>query len=392
MDYCAETQKSNNTILKSKKYDEAVGKIVGTFLVVQMANIVLRNTGIITSKMSIVFFTTFFLARIIYELNYVKKTFPIALYIECAFCGLTIISFILYPEAQDKITIRCLWTMTYCIPLYIFGKYVKDLDLFFRQTISASFIALFLAIFAAIMHYKDPSLYRYSMSLGYALLFPVLSFFSCARAKKLFLIPFLIGLLVILVLGSRGPLLGVGIYFIFLVFEKKSRLFFIKCFYGLGLLVVIIASLQVLFVPFTGVFLGGGIQSRTFSMITEGILFQDSGRFNIFNKFFDALVVSPLWGYGIFAWESEFGYYPHNIFIELIYSFGFLFGGVLSVLLVTKVVLGLFFSDEKAREVVRIVVLSSLPGLLVSGTFLQSPLFWLMMGFTGVKINSFCKI
>ena len=343
LDYCAETQKSNNTILKSKKYDEAVGKIVGTFLVVQIANIVLRNTGIITSKISIVFFTTIFIARILYELNCIKKTFPIAVYIECAFCGLTIISFILYPEAQDKITIRCLWTMTYCIPLYIFGKYVKDFNLFFRQTISASFIALLLAIFAAIMHYIDPSLYRYSMSLGYALLFPVLSFFSYAREKNVYLILFLIGILIIFLLGSRGPLIGVGIYSIFLVFEKKSRLFYIKCFFVLGLLAVLITSFQTLFVFFTDVFLGVEIQSRTISMITEGIIFQDSGRFNIFNKFFDAIDVSPLWGYGIFAWESEFGYYPHNIFIELIYSFGFLFGGVLSVLLVTKVVLGLFF-------------------------------------------------
>src|SRR5690606_30091320 len=67
--------------------------------------------------------------------------------------------------------------------------------------------------------------------------------------------------------------------------------------------------------------------SRVFSYISsEGIEWDStSGRNDLYEKAIEYISKSPIIGYGVFGMFSEFGFYPHNLILEVLLQGGLVY-------------------------------------------------------------------
>ena len=108
----------------------------------------------------------------------------------------------------------------------------------------------------------------------------------------------------------------------------------------------------------------------------------DSGRLEIQKELIRQIKINPF-GYGLGGDRVFTGWYAHNIFLELIVQFGIFIGGFLCVFLVYIVISSL----RKARAEMQILsilllfICTGLIKLLISGSYLIEPYFFLLLGF-----------
>lgn len=123
-----------------------------------------------------------------------------------------------------------------------------------------------------------------------------------------------------------------------------------------------------------------GFESRTLEMIGKGEISSDSGRSMIWEAVWKAIKEGGIFGYGAFG-DRPFVYpihyvgYSHNIFLELICSFGIV-GVILSIILVfASLRMILFCKDNKYKELFIIFFSISLQ-LLISMSLWYVWEFW----------------
>lgn len=241
--------------------------------------------------------------------------------------------------------------------------------------------------------------YQYNLSFGYLLLLPVIVFLYFYIKERKFHYLFIIagGLFLIFTQGSRGALLVVGIFAGLMILnnimetkEKKQRL--IKLSLILLLCLVVIMFGHYLINMIVSLLKNIGIHSRTLDLFASGEITNDSGRSIIWNAVIEGIKNGSIWGYGFFG-DRPFVYpfhyvgYSHNIFLELIISFG-LFGIIIILLMIIGACLMIFkCSDNQWREIF-IIYFSLSCQLMISMSFWYVPEFWatLAIGYTYFKI------
>lgn len=228
---------------------------------------------------------------------------------------------------------------------------------------------------------------QYSLSFGYAMLFPTIVFMYCffREKKRYYMLLSLLGLVLILLQGSRGailmPIIFIGLMAISDIVDTKSKvrrkrkIVFILCIaaailiLGIPLLKLLVKILQLF-----------GVESRTLELLASGKFTGDSGRSVIWNSVWEAIKSGGLLGYGAFGdrpfvYPHHFVGYSHNIVLELICSFGIV--GVLIVLVIIAVSLRVIFCCRDARwRGLFIVFFSIASQLLLSLSFWYVWEFW----------------
>lgn len=182
------------------------------------------------------------------------------------------------------------------------------------------------------------------------------------------------GLGLIVFFGSRGALVSFFIYLILFCISTKKIIYsvvvlaitVICCLYFEDIGSVIISILNDL-----------NVESRSLNLIFTNFL-HDSGRGDIYRTFFALIEQKPFIGYGIASDIYLVGYYPHNIFIEILFNFGLIFGTILILLLLVGI--SASFYDRKARDCVCILFCITAVTLLYSGSYLLNSLFWFYIG------------
>lgn len=203
---------------------------------------------------------------------------------------------------------------------------------------------------------------------------------------KLLLLIF--SLLALLMLGSRGAFLSPIIFvFLFLVLCKK----FYK---NKVLMFFLLLSATLIFVYFDQILLfmidyitGEGYSTRIVELLSEGEISYDNGRYFIVEKIINTLDSHP-WGLGLCGSQVvASGFYAHNLFLELIATFGWYFGGLICVLLIVFIVKG-FISceDDTQRGFYLVLLCTSFIPLMFSGIFLREPFLFMFLGY------NFCLI
>lgn len=130
----------------------------------------------------------------------------------------------------------------------------------------------------------------------------------------------------------------------------------------------------------------GLTDSRTVQSIINGSAFESKSRDLIYERAQHELSNLGMKMHGLFgdriAFEKYGGIlYVHNIFYELLFSFGWIIGGVISVWLVIKIIKGYFFQkDDMKRLMVSYFVCLIFLRLLVSGSFVIEGQFLLLIG------------
>ena len=88
------------------------------------------------------------------------------------------------------------------------------------------------------------------------------------------------------------------------------------------------------------------------------------------------------WGFGLAGCDRIIGIYPHNIWIEILFSFGLIPGLLLIIILLHRIVKKFFIlKNETTRCFLALLVCSSILKLCFSFTFLTDPYFFILIGF-----------
>ena len=238
----------------------------------------------------------------------------------------------------------------------------------------------------------------YNLSIGYNVLLFTLTFLFCAFKEKKMIdwIGAAAGVAIILVAGSRGPILDiiifVVIYYIIKLKDRKKRMIKIAGISGVGLLLYYIYPY--LLSACSWVLDRFNLSSRFIEKLVNGSIADDSGRLTIWKAAVEMINENPL-GYGAMGSRHVLNKYiyvahPHNFFLEVFIDFGVIIGAVIIVLLFYWTIKLFSVKDNDAWRGVFLIFFSRGCQLLVSLTFWHSISLWGCLA-VGVCMWKDCK-
>lgn len=270
------------------------------------------------------------------------------------------------------------WTLGACIPLAFAMFIIKNKVVFYNLFIKNSFFMLVLLSLVFLIRDDDVV---YIMSFSYLvlviLLFHLNEFIAKRKSRYIFLVIYEI--MLIIIYGSRGSLLCLAIYLIFVLFIKQEN-YILKVIY-----ILLMLSLIVFYDKLGNAIIHTldfyGYNNRTLTLLFGDITYL-SGRDVIIEKAIDMILHKPVIGWGL-ANEIEYiNVYPHNIIIELILDFGIPIGGLLTFLILVAIIKTIKITGrikDTQADMTLIFMCCGLISLLISGTYLKNIEFFLFV-------------
>lgn len=235
----------------------------------------------------------------------------------------------------------------------------------------------------------------YNLEFGYNMLFPISFFVAVAYLKQqyMYYIPFAMGALMILLGGSRGASLFIPFTFVLMFplkwenISRNKRLLFVFSILLLIPVLFYVYSYYELILYFIMDYLSSkGLQSRTLMSLVTGSFSEANGRDRIFEIVIELIKTGGPFGRGFYGERifvgQEFRWgYSHNLFLELLVSFGYIGGSIIILLLLY----GIFSLYRKCRtqeqKIVFVTMLVPSLKLLLSNSFWYTPFFWALIAF-----------
>lgn len=250
------------------------------------------------------------------------------------------------------------------------------------------FIGLFWTPFNKYLFFSDYMDFGFNFAL-YIFIFTFM-YKKIFKSNKMFLIELLI-IFEIVFFANKGSILVVlMIIFIYnFFFSKKTIKFFLKYSFLLLITLIVIFYIQDILNSLYSFLLKNNLNSyslKTLIAVLDNSSDGLSGRNFIWDNAKYYYRLSPLFGNGIGSFNSYYGYYTHNIFLEILTSFGVI-GMIFFVILMLKEILTTIFSnDEMLKKIyVVLVILSIIPLCFSMYMVIWTP-FWLMLYFNQNKI------
>lgn len=368
-----------------KKTDDLFIRAFGLFLLENSLNLFLKqcfNNYYISNYLSI-FLGIIFLFYIIIMII-TKYTFLMGRIIILETIGTLIIFYSVLNNLDFaySILLKCSWIIIFCIPLSLFAYYVKDwnkvLNNIFMIVVICSFISVANVFLSKIDDY-------YNMSIGYSMLPLILIEIRKAISKKI--VWFLVVLQIVLIVFycSRGPLLCIAIYIIYLFFfssNSKTKIF--KKILFSFIFVFALINYSFILRGVNNILNYFGIYSRTMDMLSRGDINNSTGRLEVYQLLIPHIMDNPIFGLGV---AGEIRYIissPHLLFLELLLNYGLIVGLLISCFILIII----SYSLIKTRFRNDIIILFMCAGfihLMLSSTYLETPIFWILLA-TCLKI------
>ncbi len=223
----------------------------------------------------------------------------------------------------------------------------------------------------------------YSLSFGYDLLLfcLVFLFFALSEKKPIDLIMAIAGFVMIILGGSRGPLMCIAIFLIiYIILWVKNSKYKVMCI--VGLVTVSLAFLlfyESIMTSIIQLLESMNIESRTIRMILEGNISDDNGREPLWNAAIQMIKENPF-GWGMMGTRHVVYYlhvvgHPHQFFLEVLVDFGVIAGSVIIIMLLTSSY-RIFSMPNKHWNAVFLIFFSRACHLLISGTYWHLLPFW----------------
>lgn len=226
----------------------------------------------------------------------------------------------------------------------------------------------------------------YSLSFGYNLAFPTIMFIYnyVVRKRNTYLFGSIIGSLLVLIYGNRGAILVLLIYILLLIIGYIRPLKPIRKFIILALLSIAIVLLIYFSDMITNNFIrwlnNHDLNSRNINLIISGKISNDNGRKVIWDTVIRAIEKGGIFGYGVlgdrpFVTPIHYVGYSHNIFLELVASFGIL-GYIFIIYIIIDSVYMIFHCKDKDSYDLFIILFALSCQLLLSMSLWYTWEFW----------------
>lgn len=288
------------------------------------------------------------------------------------------------------------------VPWLIAAYAVQDFKLYKKYLYISAIIILVSFIFNLFVFRVEMINERsYSQYYTYVLL-PTAIILADALYEKISVLNIALLILTIILMlsmGGRGPLACVFLFFIL----KNLTLFRLdlkKAFINNIPIILLISVANIYFsnilLFLLNVFQKMNFSTRTISGIMEGTLLEDRARNRLMKYSLELIGDNFFTGVGIGKdrillaskmrstdlLSEAVGWYPHNIFIELLLQFGVVIGCAIILYIIWHLFISVFKSSLKARvDVICIFIGIGFFPLLFSGSYINSSLFFALMGF-----------
>jgi len=306
---------------------------------------------------------------------------------------------LIYTNITDIAYNPVLILFLYCFPIFILTWKIRDIDVLYNTMIKCSRLCLILSI---IGYFIFGLLNQYTavayMSYSYYILPAVCLCLQNKRNGKadyLDLILSLLGIVVIIVAGSRGAVVCLLIFVaIKIVRERRDIKVVIIALIAAIIVAIVIVNWQSILAFVANILNAKGLYSRNFNALLSGSFSQSQERNIIWKQIANAIKKSPIIGYGLWGERPIIGGFSHNIVLEMLCSFGVIFG-VLIIGYVFIAPLKLYFKktlNDKVKIILLSAIINGLIPLFFSGSYLNSPWFFFMLGIiTNSRLKNFEK-
>ncbi len=304
-------------------------------------------------------------------------------------------SLLLNPEIQGYSVNLTLMFISRFLLAFVMISQLKYPRMLIRETFRFSWIIPIYVLLYAISPKDLSTGYAYSITFSYNLLLPAVASFYCfyvLKEKKIYaLVISIIAIIGMIVYGSRGTIVCVGTAVIYILFFNRNT-------YSTKKFVIIIGGT---IIAFSILFAKDSIlstltyllpNSRSLYLIQNSNFLWDSNRNNYFDMASRFLQDTPLKVTGlagdVFVYGNKFGLgvelgrHSHNIFVELIVSYGIILGGMACTIVVIKLLSTIVKSrwNSDIKDMCAFIIIPLLPFTLISGSLCQSYQHWLLLG------------
>ena len=322
-------------------------------------------------------------------------------YLGCLF--LYGLNFLFYPENFDALCEYAFTCLFLVFPCYFIGRIIEP-EVFFEVFVWLAGICIVMDLFyflyfvqsaKSLQDAKEILAYD-NMFAAYQLLPHVLIMAWAAMRKFNIITLFLsiLGVLLLLSFGSRGPLACAGVFIIvyFFFFMKFKHSGYVKaCLAGVGVLMLLFQKQIALFLKV--IFDDMSLSTRIIDRILSGGLSHDTGRSWLTDRLYGILDHNDsFFGLGMFGSQRYGIIYSHSFLCDLHVTFGYYIGTLILIVLVLILAAGIWTCRSKMDlAFILLLFCASVVKLFVSSTFLLDPLFFLLIGFCIANITRYEK-
>lgn len=201
-----------------------------------------------------------------------------------------------------------------------------------------------------------------NMSWSYGVLMAIcfISIYLLKDKRRIAILPIVLGIIGILLYGSRGTLIGLLIGIVLLIIFYNSgkmsgkNYFLLFLFAGLGIFLLSDAGLTIV----STILKNAGLNSRFIDSLVDFSFsnFEETsnGRWIIWTTVVELIKTGPFYGYGVMGERNavysvgmKWGY-SHNVFLEILSNFGWLIGSIILVYSVISIIR--FFKSSKNAD------------------------------------------
>ncbi|SDD99350.1 O-antigen ligase like membrane protein [Bhargavaea beijingensis] len=303
------------------------------------------------------------------------------------FITIFLMNLLIFPEIKQYLPETLFWFFIICLPTALYYLAIQDKKIFLEMLLKSAYLQLLIGLFFIVSFFIRGTGNVYDMVFSYHISIPVIlllyKFFRERSVLDLILV--VLGVLSILMIGSRGPLLSIIVFILLSILfqtygrrkEGKSILF--------SLLIGVLISFGLLYldkiiIMLERIFTSLGVDSRTLRIFTNDNIDFSTGRGPIYDATKEKILENPLWGHGILG-DREFlnGTYPHNLFLELLAQFGIILGSILIIIFFVYTFLSFINKYKAERDLALLFFSIGVVQLFVSNTFWMSYNFWLFL-------------
>lgn len=281
------------------------------------------------------------------------------------------------------------------LPWFCIGTHmISAKDIYYGMVDNSRFILLTSIIMILFITYIGGFTKAGNMAVSYALLpYCALLFDKAVSQKNIrhFVLCIFV-LLFILLYGSRGPVLGFGIFCVIYIirYVKEHRIMF---FSAVTILSIVLLNWQDILNIVKRIIYRYGISSRTISKLLNGTITNDSGRSNYYKATIDVIVKYPVTGLGIAGERPHLletitsisekpisSIYPHNFVLEFLAQYGILLGSIFVIVVIVFLISGIWNENIYKSKIILIIGVTEIVHLMLSSTYTISPLFFFFLG------------
>lgn len=211
----------------------------------------------------------------------------------------------------------------------------------------------------------------YDMSVGYRMLYTSIVFaLFFLRTKGLLRFAYLglsiVSAALMAVFGSRTAVLSLAVFAtLYVLFCQRTKNTKKKLLIEIVFLLIAgcgyyVLNNQALLLSISETLAGMGFKSRILDTLVEGSVSLDLGRNYLYSTMWQMILKHPIAGNGVFADRYIGGIYCHQIVLEILVDYGFIFGGLILITMLVGIFFMLFKCDNREWKLIFLIFFSSM--------------------------------